>query len=119
MKSLPIAQSLRSVGRFREALENLPPSDVQKESTAARLLRAELLAEVGEAAGAASIVELLEKSRGLTEIDRSQALSRRLLKFSGGSVDILRDVRGRHREAELLIARTKSGDQLRHVLVTF
>jgi DNA-binding NtrC family response regulator/tetratricopeptide (TPR) repeat protein len=72
MKSLATAQSLRSVGRFREALESIPSSDARQESLATRLLRAELISEMGDAAGASSILRGIETVRGLTEVERGQ-----------------------------------------------
>ena len=70
MKSLATAQSLRSVGRFREALASIPSSDARQESLATRLLRAELISEMGDAAGASSILQGVETVRGLTETER-------------------------------------------------
>jgi hypothetical protein len=50
---------------------------------------------------------------------QAAGLSLSLLKFSGGSVDILRDVLHCHCDAELLIASAKAGQELRHILVAF
>src|SRR5262245_17765517 len=72
MKSLAAAQGLWSVGRLREALESISRADYQNESLATRLLRAELLSEVGDAARASSVVQGIETLRGLTESERSQ-----------------------------------------------
>src|SRR5262245_42415612 len=47
---------------------------------------------------------------------RRWGLSLPLLKFGGGSGDILRDVLCRHLQSELLITSPKSGDELRHIL---
>jgi transcriptional regulator with PAS, ATPase and Fis domain len=72
MKSIVAAQTMRSTGRFREALEALPSTDVRHESNALRLLRAELLIEVGEAASALSIVQTAPSMKGISEAERSQ-----------------------------------------------
>ena len=57
--------------------------------------------------------------RGTNPTLSSKGLSRPLLKFSGGSGDILRDVLHRHDDPELLIASAKSGDEPGHVPMTF
>lgn len=46
---------------------------------------------------------------------RNRELSRPLLKFRGGSSDILRDVLHRVGDPQLLITRTKEGHECRHV----
>jgi tetratricopeptide (TPR) repeat protein len=72
MKSIAVAQSLRSAGRFREALEAIPFADDRRDSLVTRLLRAELLAEVGDAGRSASIIETIETPRSVSESERSQ-----------------------------------------------
>src|SRR5258705_2371124 len=72
MKSIASAQSLLSMGRFREALEAAPLFEAHRESVAARLLRAELLIEVGNTAASLSIIEAVETARGISDAERSQ-----------------------------------------------
>jgi DNA-binding NtrC family response regulator/tetratricopeptide (TPR) repeat protein len=72
MKSIAIAQNLRSAGRFREALDTLSPIDDARESIGARLLRAELLVEIGLTTGVSSTIATIEGSRGITDSERSQ-----------------------------------------------
>src|SRR5215831_1308950 len=87
MKSIATAESLRSAGRFREALEALPPPPVDglKESAGVRLLRAELLVEIGITTGVPKTIEMIEGTRGVTDSDRSQIefIKSRICKESG------------------------------------
>src|SRR5262245_41208787 len=87
MKSIATAQSLRTAGRFREALEALPapPINGLKESIAVRLLRAELLVEIGVTTGVPKTIEMIEGTRGITDSDRSQIefIKSRICKESG------------------------------------
>src|SRR5258708_7666698 len=73
MDSLAAARELTSIGRFREALEELQRRDVSRGTSAAQLLRAELLTIVGEAEQAIEILRQIEKTRGLSETDKSCA----------------------------------------------
>ena len=73
MKSISAAQSLFASGRYREALDAMPVSDSTGDSAASRLLRAELLVNLGEVHQALSIVVHIESSRRLTEDEKSHA----------------------------------------------
>jgi transcriptional regulator with PAS, ATPase and Fis domain/tetratricopeptide (TPR) repeat protein len=72
MKSITIARELFSVGRFRQALEAAPSLETHREPVAGRLLRAELLVAVGEAAASLSVIEAVETSRGVSDPERAQ-----------------------------------------------
>jgi DNA-binding NtrC family response regulator/tetratricopeptide (TPR) repeat protein len=72
MKSIAIAQNLRTAGRFREALDALPTIDGPREPIGARLLRAELLVEIGLTAGVPSLIETIERDRRITDSEKSQ-----------------------------------------------
>src|SRR5712671_4516150 len=70
MKSIAAAQSLCLEGRFRQALEALP-LDI-REAFDTLLLRAELLAQLGETTGSLAIIDSVEKSRSINDAQRSQ-----------------------------------------------
>src|SRR5262245_49662838 len=71
MGSIAAAQQLTSVGRFRAALEALPPQEARRDSPSVQLLRAELLALVGQCTSAQEIVERLRNQRILADRDKS------------------------------------------------
>src|SRR5262245_32134620 len=71
MDSARAAQQLSSVGKYRDALSALATSDARREVTATELLRAELLALVGECSKAQAVVDGLQRHKTLSDRDRS------------------------------------------------
>ena len=72
MDPVEAAQKLTAVGRYREALDALPSSSGPSDRVPFQMLKAELFVTVGEPGHAHVMVETLEKSRSLTESDRSR-----------------------------------------------
>ncbi len=70
MDSTDAARHLSSVGKYRAALEALPP-EIRRDNSSTLLLRAELLALVGDWAKAAPIVESLQKLKNVSDADKS------------------------------------------------
>src|SRR5262245_46253205 len=71
MDSIAAAQQLRFVGKFREALQTMSPGEARRDPAPTLLLRAELLAFVGECAKAQKLVESLRGQKSLSDRDRS------------------------------------------------
>jgi DNA-binding NtrC family response regulator/tetratricopeptide (TPR) repeat protein len=71
MDSVSLARQLSSVGKYRAALEALPKEGDRREAASTQLLRAELLALIGDCAKAQKIVENVNAQRGLSDLDRS------------------------------------------------
>ena len=73
MDSLAAARRLNSVGRYREALEELQSVDTHRSTLEAQLLRAELLTITGQPAQALQILQQLDKAKLWTDSERSHS----------------------------------------------
>src|SRR5206468_1969834 len=71
MDSAATARHFSSVGRYLEALEALPSADRRRETSDVQLLRAELLMLVGDTVEPQLILQDLQQSRILSEVEKS------------------------------------------------
>src|SRR5262245_17138236 len=71
MDSTDIVRNLISVGKYRAAFQALPTADIRRVSSSSQLLKAEVLAIVGDTANATQIVENLRTVKTLSDVERS------------------------------------------------